>query len=259
MDKLVIHPEVPGMAMPGVDRVAPLRALHWLRLGWTDLAHSPLSFVYGGVFALMGYALAFYSGQNPPLALSLFTGFLLAAPLLAVVFYDISRAMDLHRHYPIHHHLRRLLRIRGGGIGMYTLLLLFGMAVWTLMSAVLAGFFLRDNIGGLGGFAREAFFSGAYGSFVAAYTLLGLVFGAVVFALSVVTLPMLMDRKVDFATAATTSLWVVRENALPMLVWAVLIAALVALGFATVFFGLVVIFPWLGHATWHAYRDLVER
>ncbi len=259
MDKPVIYPEVPGMAMPGVDRVAALRALHWLGLGWRDLMHSPLSFVYGGFFALMGYVLLFYGARNLPLALSLVSGFLLLAPLLAVVFYDISRAMDLGRHYPIHHHLRRLLRIRGAGIGMYALLLVFAMAAWILLSAVLTGFFLKGNIGGLDGFVREAFFSGAYGPFVAAYSLLGLVFAAVVFALSVVTLPMLMDRQVDFATAATTSLWVVRENALPMLVWAVLIAALAALGYLTVFFGMAVIFPWLGHATWHAYRDLVER
>ena len=259
MGKLVIHPEVSGMALPGVDRVEPLRALHWLRLGWGDLMHSPVSFAYGGLFALMGYALLFYGAQNLSLALGLLTGFLLLAPLLAVVFYDVSRAMELHRHYPLHHHLRRLLRVRGPGIGMYALLLVFAMAAWLLLSAVLAGFFLKGNIGGLGGFAREAFFSGAYGSFVAAYSLLGVVFAAIVFALSVVTLPMLMDRKVDFATAATTSLWVVRENALPMLIWALLIVVLAALGFATIFLGLVVIFPWLGHATWHAYRDLVDR
>ena len=259
MDKVVIHPEVPGMALPGVDRVAALRSLHWLHLGWRDLMHSPASFVYGGLFALMGYALVFYGAQNLPLTLGLFTGFLLLAPLLAVVFYDVSRAMELRKHYPLHHHLRRLLRVRGPGIGMYALLLAFAMAVWLLLSAVLAGFFLKGNTGGLGGFAREVFFSGAYGPFVAVYSLLGVVFAAAVFALSVVTLPMLMDRKVDFATAAATSLWVVRENALPMLIWALLIVVLTALGFATVFVGLAVIFPWLGHATWHAYRELVDR
>ena len=60
----------------------------------------------------------FYGPQDLSLMLGLFTGFLLLAPLLALVFYDVSRARELHRHYPLHHHLRRLLRVRGPGIGM---------------------------------------------------------------------------------------------------------------------------------------------
>ena len=82
---------------------------------------------------------------------------------------------------------------------------------------------------------------------------------ALVFALSVVSLPMLMDRKVDFVTAIMTSLWVVRENPLPMLAWAIVIGMLTLLAELLWFVPLAVIFPLLGHATWHAYRDLVTR
>jgi uncharacterized membrane protein len=80
---------------------------------------------------------------------------------------------------------------------------------------------------------------------------------ALVFALSVVSLPMMMDRKVDIATAITTSLWVVRENPATMLLWAFMIGALTLLSELAWRLPLVVIFPLLGHATWHAYRDLV--
>jgi uncharacterized membrane protein len=81
----------------------------------------------------------------------------------------------------------------------------------------------------------------------------------VIYALSAVTLPMLMDRQVDLVTAMMTSLAVVKENPWPMLLWAVLIAAIALTGEALWSIGTVVAFPWLGHATWHAYRDLVER
>jgi uncharacterized membrane protein len=80
-----------------------------------------------------------------------------------------------------------------------------------------------------------------------------------VFALSVVSLPMLLHRRVDLATALMTSLWTVRSNPLLMLEWALIIVALSVVGFATMFIGMVVIFPLIGHASWHAYRDLVER
>jgi uncharacterized membrane protein len=72
-----------------------------------------------------------------------------------------------------------------------------------------------------------------------------------------VSAPLLLDRPVDVITAALTSLRCCLRNPLPMIVWAVLIAALTLVGFATVMVGLVVIFPWLAHASWHAYRDLV--
>jgi uncharacterized membrane protein len=69
---------------------------------------------------------------------------------------------------------------------------------------------------------------------------------------------MLMDREVDTVTAVVTSLQAVRTNLLPMAVWAALIVALTALGFATGLVGLTVIMPLLGHATWHCYRDVVR-
>lgn len=79
-----------------------------------------------------------------------------------------------------------------------------------------------------------------------------------VFALGVVTAPLLLDRDVDVITAAVTSLRCCLRSPAAALLWAVLIAALTALGFATLMLGLIVIFPWLGHASWYAYRDLVE-
>ena len=98
-----------------------------------------------------------------------------------------------------------------------------------------------------------------FSGFIAPYMAFGDLVAALAFALAVVSLPMLMDRRVDIITAIMTSLWVVRENPLPMLVWAILIAVLGFAGLLAWFFPLAIIFPVLGHATWHAYRDLVEQ
>ena len=85
-----------------------------------------------------------------------------------------------------------------------------------------------------------------------------LAFAIAVFALSVVSLPMMLDRsETDVATALVTSLWAVRENPVVMLFWAGIIVALIAIGYLTAFIGLAVFFPLLGHATWRAYQDLV--
>jgi uncharacterized membrane protein len=95
--------------------------------------------------------------------------------------------------------------------------------------------------------------------FTLAYLGLAGLLGALVFSISVITLPMLMDRQADLATAMMTSLVVVRANPAAMALWAFIIAVLTLAGMATLFVGFAIFFPVIGHATWHAYRELVER
>ena len=91
-----------------------------------------------------------------------------------------------------------------------------------------------------------------------AYGAVGLLLAAAVFCVSVVSVPLIIDRHVDAKTALHTSLRVCARDFPVMLLWAVLIAGLVFVGFATALLGMVIIFPLLGHATWRAYRELVE-
>jgi uncharacterized membrane protein len=93
---------------------------------------------------------------------------------------------------------------------------------------------------------------------VVAFFAVGAAVAALVFALGVVSVPLLVDRPVDVITAVLTSLRCCARNPVALLLWAALIAMLTALGFATLMLGLVVIFPWLAHASWHAYREMVE-
>jgi uncharacterized membrane protein len=90
------------------------------------------------------------------------------------------------------------------------------------------------------------------------YMCSGGLLAAVVFALSVVSMPMLVDRRSDLLAALSTSVNAVAENPLPLAFWAALLMLLTGLGFATALLGLIVVMPWLGHASFHAYKELVE-
>jgi uncharacterized membrane protein len=93
--------------------------------------------------------------------------------------------------------------------------------------------------------------------FIALYLAVGFILAALVFSLSVVSIPMLVDRKVDVLTASMTSLRAVRKNPGVMFRWAFIIALLTIVGMFTAFIGLLVIMPLLGHASWHAYKETI--
>ncbi|MEM6376464.1 MAG: hypothetical protein AAF686_09495, partial [Pseudomonadota bacterium] len=84
------------------------------------------------------------------------------------------------------------------------------------------------------------------------------VFALVLFMITVISLPLLLDREVDFVTAMLTSIRVVLDNPAPMLGWGILVAGLTFVAFIPAFLGLFVVLPLLGHATWHLYRQIVE-
>ena len=89
--------------------------------------------------------------------------------------------------------------------------------------------------------------------------LIGFVFAVAVLTISVVSFPLLLDRDVGAAIAVQTSIRAVLTNPMPMALWGLIVAGLLALGFATLMVGLAIIVPVLGHATWHLYRCVVER
>ena len=129
---------------------------------------------------------------------------------------------------------------------------------WERVAAIVFAMFYTGTAPDLNHLARDILLGGDQGALLLAFFGAGAAIAAVVFALSVVTVPMLLDRPVDVVSAALTSLRCCILNPGAMLVWAVLLAAIIALGFATAMLGLVVVFPLLGHASWHAYRDMVE-
>lgn len=256
MSTVTIKPDSKHIDLPAIHRVSPTHPLTWLKLGWADFFRSwPVSLTLGVIFAVIGYLLVDFVWARLHLAMALTSGFLLVAPFLAIGFYEMSRRQGRLDETKVFAGVRA----NAGSIGLYGLLLAFILSAWERISAILVGLFLKSDIVTSQDFSLNLLLAPEHMGFIVPYFLIGGVVAALVFALSVVSLPMLMDRKVDLITAIVTSLWVVRENPLPMLVWALLIGVLGFIGLLAWFAPLAVIFPVLGHATWHAYRDLVAQ
>lgn len=257
MERMVFKPHSRHIEYPEIRIVSFGSPFAWLRAGLLDLRKTwPISLAYGAVFAGLGYLLVAYAWSWVHLALALTSGFLLVAPFLALGFYDLSRQADQGVGPSLRHSLTAW-RANAGSIGLFAALLVILVIAWERLSAILVALFLIGDVATVDTLAGAMAAAREHVPFLAAYAVFGALLAAVVFALSVVSLPMLLDRKVDVATAVMTSLWTVRENPLVMLLWAAIIAALIAIGYLTWFVGLVFLFPLLGHATWRAYRELV--
>ncbi|MBS0542177.1 MAG: DUF2189 domain-containing protein [Proteobacteria bacterium] len=244
--------------LPHIRQVEASRLLHWLRMGWSDMADNlGASLAYGVFFAVAGYLILAYASDKPYLFTAAISGFFLVGPIAAAGLYEISRRHDAGESASFGASLRGLTR-HGDSLLYFGLFLAIALISWERISAILFALFYQGNVPDLSNFARDVFLSGDYSHFVVAYLVVGGALAAVVFALSAIAIPMLMDRGTDAISAAMTSAKAVGVNIGAMALWAALIVAMVAIGFATMMIGMVVALPLLGHATWHAYRDLVD-
>jgi len=220
------------------------------------LHHRGASLAYGLLVSTLGALILTY-GRHPFYMAAVWAGFLLVGPLLTGGLCELSRCRDQGETANFQSSLIALRRSRGGLLGVAETLALMAV-IWFGVSGAL---YL-----GLVGSIAPSLESAMWGEFteqisnsqLIAYLTVGLILAATVFALSVVTVPMIVDRHVDARTAMRMSLKVTWRDFPAMLVWTGLIVGLVLLGFITKFLGMIVVFPLLGHATWRAYRELVE-
>lgn len=225
---------------------APLR---WLRLGWQDFHRAPaLSLLFGGVIALISAAVTWLGWQLGRLALlaTLLSGFVFVAPLLAVGLYCVSRALQDGRRPRLADSFVLARRVVGQA-GVFALAQLVILLLWVRAGMMIDVFFPAQP-GNLLALAEFLLIGSAVGS----------VFAALTFASAALSLPMIADRDVDMITACLSSIRAVLRNKPAMLLWATLIVLLTALGFASLFLGLVVTMPWLAYATWHGYRETLD-
>ena len=244
--------------LPTIRSVPAGRPFRWLALGLRDLRENLVeSLAYGTLIALAGWLIWAYTKDRPQAFTSSVTGFFLIAPLLAAGLYEISRRQGLNTHTSFGESLQAWRR-SGGALTHFGLAMVLWAIFWERLSAILFALSYRGEAPDLRTFYSEVFLSGNYPEVVMTYLTVGLVFAAVVFIVSAIAIPMLLDRNGDIYTAMATSFLAVTRSIPAMIVWAGLIVALSAIGFATLLFGMIVIFPLLGHATWHAYRDMAQ-
>lgn len=248
-----------GERMPRVRKIEMDRPWAWLAAGWSDLRKAPtVGLGYGGLLAVLGLALAaliYFTGLFQ-LILPLTAGFMLMGPILAVGLYETSRRLGAGEPTGMGLALTAWTRNFGQVAFLGFTLMLFLLAWIRLATLIFALFFSQTPVNP-DSFIQDVFISVESLPFLATGTVVGGVLAVIVFAISAISVPMLMDRDVSIVVAIATSVAAVKENPGPMLLWAVLIALFTGAGLATAYLGLILALPLIGHATWHAYRELV--
>ena len=244
-------------AFPAVREIGFGRPLAWLGQGWRDfLAHPLQSAFYGACFAVMGWLIVFTFRNAYQYVSALVTGFFLVGPFLAIGLYDLSRRRQRGEPARLAPTLDAW-RPNVGAIGMFALVLGVILLVWARASLVVFALFYTHEMPSVQGFLAQVLSLDNL-EFLVAYFCVGGFFALLVFAISAVAVPMMMDRDTDGIVAVLTSIKAFGTNLPAMLLWGLIITVVIGAGFALWFAGLVVAVPVIGHGAWHAYRDIVE-
>lgn len=240
-----------------VRRVPILRPLQWLVLGWRDFCRVPgIGLTHGAFVALGGWIVLWVSVRYGLLAPGAFSGFVILGPILATGLYEASRLLGRGATPTFGDAAAAWRRGTRPLVGLGILLALLGTG-WVAVSAALFGAFLTAPLRGPLDFLRYAAVEQGNLLFTL-WAILGGMGVAVVFSLTVVSPPLLLGRRVGVRTAVLTSVRAVGENPGPLFIWATIILLATSASLATAMAGFLLSVPIIGHATWHAYRDLVD-
>jgi uncharacterized membrane protein len=232
----------------------------WLSLGWRDLWRAPVfSLGYGLVFVLIGLGgtIGLWSLGMEALVPVIAAGFALLGPILAVGLYEISRrhegALPITLRDVVFVHVAAPVQL-----AFMAFLLMFLYLVWLRAATLLVALFVYGNFMPLSDFVAFVLTTPEGVAMMVIGTVIGALLALITFAIAALSIPILLRKDVDVMTAMSASVEVVMDAPGPMLLWGWLIAVLTAFGVATMFVGLIVVFPLIGHATWHAYRSIVD-
>lgn len=239
-------------------RLQPLRwsdPPRWLAAGARDFARAPaIGLFYGAAFMVMGWALAKVYERAPTYVMALAAGFLLMGPFLCLGLYHVSRALEQGEKPDFGASLLAF-ESRMGPLAIFGFVLLVLEMLWGRATLVVFAVSF-DGMPDLKGSLLALLDPDNLG-FIVAWLAVGAVFAGLIFAVSVISIPMLLDRPVDAITAGLTSLRLVLTQTGVLLWWGALITVLVVAAMLPWFAGLLVVGPVIGHASWHAYRAAV--
>jgi len=239
-------------------KVEATRPLTWLRSGWDDLNHHRgASIVHGLLVTGLGFVILLFATTHIYFMAAAISGFLLIGPVMATGLCELSRRRARGESEGFDESLDALARHRAplwqfGGTLLGISLLWFVASVLILQAMLgQAAPSLAETVWG------DLFIALTLGQTVF-YLAAGGILALLVFYVSVVSVPAIIDRSITATAAMRMSMRVFSANLPAMAVWGALIVGLTAIGFLTFLLGLIVIYPLLGHATWYAYRDLIE-
>lgn len=251
-----IEPPDRPLGVPRFRRADTALLRNALRQGWVDFWLAPgLGLFFGAVYALIGVIIAWVTlstGQSYWLVLAVI-GFPLIGPFAAVGLYEVSHRLEQGLPLDRAAIFGVIWRQRGRQLpwlcAIIVILFLFWFFVGHMIFALFLGLSAMTNVST----SLEIYLTSQGLMMIAVGTVVGAVFAVVLYSFSVLALPLLLDREVDFVTAMITSMAIVRDNPVVMLGWAVLLSVLVFVAMLPAFVGLLVMFPWLSHASWHLY------
>jgi uncharacterized membrane protein len=254
-------------ASPPIRLIEWDQPLKWLALAWKDMAHHPFwSLIHGVLIALSGWVITALAHDQFWLLVGAISGFMVVAPILATNLYAISRALD--RQEPVNgalmvrtwlawsQHLAQTPR-PDKYLVKFGLLLSLAATGWVLTSSALITLLSSHPIQTPMDFIHHVVLA-PKGFLFEIWLAVGGLMAAPIFASSVVSIPMLLDKQVSVMQATMTSWKAVMTHPVILAFWAFLIMVFSLLGVLSLFLGLVFVVPLLGHASWHAYKDLVD-
>ncbi len=252
----------PGNPSPETRAAPPVRTVpadavwRWFALGWRDLklAGGP-SLMHGILVSVVSMVIVAITLMKWELLPGAVSGFLLTGPFLATGLYALSRKLETGASVSLRDALQAW---RNGSrcLFRFSLLLIAAASLWVLFSVAMFHLFIDDRISNALDFLRYVLTQDNL--LFMLWTILGGLGSALAFAATVVAMPMLVERDVNTPMAIEASIRAVGHNPIAMLWWALAILVVTALSFATLMLGFIVLYPLLGHASWHVYRDLVD-
>ena len=226
-----------------------------LASGWKDFRSAPgIGMVFAGVYVAGGLFLLFIAGGFVWQTLILALGFPLVAPFAAVGLYETSRRLEAGEPLDLYQIFGVIWREKDRQIPWVGAIIVFYFLFYSFLAHMIFALFMGLSVMTNVSSSLDVFLTPNGLTMIAVELLVGGVLAFILFALTVFSLPLLLDKEIDFMTAMLLSFEAVRENLGVMFLWAAIIAGLVIVAMIPVFLGLFVVLPVLGHATWHLYR-----
>lgn len=240
---------------PAVRELSTTAPFRWLKSGWSDLRHSgPASILHGVFVALFSLLILLITPYYWYLLPGAISGFVLIGPILATGLYALSSRIEKGKSAQFKDAINAW-KHSSRCVFKLGLILVMAATAWVVFSVIMFKFFIATSIDTPLDFLRYVVTQNDLNFLL--WTILGGMGSALAFSITVVALPMLMERDVTMEFAILTSIKAVGNNPVTMFWWAMIIMMLTGVSFLTGMFGFILLYPILGHASWHAYREVV--